>query len=198
VAVVISVTPTTVNAQPREGRFIDVALGLGISAPYDESHVDGLGFFAEGEYVFAFSSWAGIRPYAGVLLTWPDDTDYRCTDPDFDCEVTAKIALIGGKGRLAAPIPWVAPFIELGLGASLGVIRTRTPEEDVETSGAALHIPFSLGLALGPDHAVEVAFVYYFHPAEHQFSGAAAIGLSFPLDQSPERLPPASSEKLPN
>jgi hypothetical protein len=181
-AVALLLSPMLVSAQPREGRSLYVALGQGLSAPYDDSDVDGSGVFVMAEYVITASRWAGVRPYAGVLWTTPDGTDVRCSDADLDCEVTAQIALIGAKGRLAVPIPWVAPFIELGVGASVGTLRTRTPEEDKESKGLALHIPFAIGLALGADHKLELAFEYYFHPAVKQFDGAVAVGLSFPLD----------------
>jgi hypothetical protein len=53
----------------------------------------------------------------------------------------------------------------------------------VKKSGALFHIPFSLGLALGKNHGTEFKFTYYYHSSVDQFSGAAALGLTFPLDK---------------
>jgi hypothetical protein len=91
---------------------------------------------------------------------------------------------VGAKGRLALPIPWVAPFLETGIGVSIGSLRTLTPDEDRERKGLAFHIPFAIGLAIGPEHRFEIAFGYYFHPAVKQFDGAVAFGISFPLSKS--------------
>lgn len=181
-SVVLLLRPAPVAAQPREGHFVDGALGYGLSSPYDGSEVRGTGVLAKGEYVYAPSSWAGVRPYGGMVLTWRDQIDVRCVDTGIDCEVTAKIGVLGAKGRLAIPIPWVAPFFELGAGLSFGSLRTRTPEVDRTRSGVLIHVPVSIGLAIGPEHEIEFAFVYYYHPVARQFAGAAALGLSFPLN----------------
>lgn len=166
----------TTNAQPREGRFLDASIGLGISTPMEDIDLTGTGFFAKAEYIFGFNKWVGVRPYAGILFTTPDDNeDY----PGYG--VSANIFLLGGKGRVALPIPYVAPYLELGLGLSVGNITTRTPFVDVRRKGVIPHIPVTLGLALGRDHNIEVAFAYYFHPSVKQINGAALIGMSFPL-----------------
>jgi hypothetical protein len=170
------------QAQPREGRFVDVAAGIGHSIPEYDSSAGGLGFLVKGEYVLALTNWAGIRPYGGLVLTWPSNDENSWCEY-YDCDVTAKAFMLGAKGRLAAPIPYVAPYLELGFGGSLGVIRTRTLSENTETKGAAYHIPFAVGLALGADHSVEIAFVYFIHPAQNQTNGGITVGLSFPLNK---------------
>jgi hypothetical protein len=186
IAALVLVLPVTAHAQPREGRSLDVALGVGLSAPLTGRHNDsgGVGALAKAEYAFGVTSWFGVRPYGALLLTWPSgkDDDF-CEYYRVDCEVTAKIALIGGKVRLFAPIPYIAPFLDLGLGASAGVLRTRTLDEDIDRKGVTVHIPFGVGLALGRDHSVEIAFVYFYHPIEKQTNGGVTIGLSFPLDE---------------
>jgi len=168
------------KAQPNKGEFIEIAIGYGLSLPYDDVDISGSGFYAQGEYVFALTSWFGLRPYAGFIITSTDENDDYV--PDY--KVTSKAFLLGGKARFAAPIPWVAPYIEIGLGTSLGKFETYTPYTNLEKSGLLVHIPFTLGLALGPENNVEVAFTYYVHPAVEQVSGAAAIGLSFPLNRN--------------
>lgn len=171
------------QAQPRKGNFIDVSAGLGISA-YDyeveNEDIEGLGFFAQWEYVIAPTTWFAIRPYVGVLLTSSDYQPVNSEQPKY--EVTTNAFLLGGKIRLLAPIPWVAPYAEIGLGMSLGKFRTFTTTTDIEKNGAVFHIPFTLGLALGRQHAFDIEFTYYFHPSIDQFGGAAAVGFSFPVE----------------
>lgn len=165
------------NAQPRKGKFINIAIGYGLSAPYEDVEVTGSGFYAQGEYILGISKWFGLRPYAGIIITSPDK------NPDFpDYKVTTNAFLFGGKARFCAPIPWIAPYFELGLGGSIGSFETHTPNMNKKGSGLVTHIPFSLGLALGPKHNFEFAFTYYFHPAAEQFAGAAAFGVSFPIE----------------
>jgi hypothetical protein len=167
------------KAQPRKGEFIDVSVGLGLSAPYDESDITGSGFYAQGEYVFGISKWFGIRPYAGLVLTSADKNVNEQNQPEY--KVTSKAFLLGGKARVAAPIPWVAPYFEIGIGASIGSFETYTPYTNIKKNGIVMHIPFTIGLALGRKHNLDFAFTYYYQPSVEQFSGATAIGFSFPL-----------------
>ena len=171
-----------VKAQPRKGRFIDVSVGMGISAPYDDVNIGGSGFYAQGEYVFGLTKWFGIRPYAGIIITSPDEI----TDPLYEQQgykVTSKAFLFGGKARICAPIPWVAPYFEIGVGASIGSFETYTPFTDIKKSGLLMHVPITIGLALGRKHNIDFAFTYFDHPSAEQTSGAVAIGFTFPLNQ---------------
>ncbi|NER10781.1 hypothetical protein SAMN06265375_102238 [Muriicola jejuensis] len=168
----------SLQAQGIKERSLDILVGLGLSAPYDDVDVVGTGFYIQGEYVLTFNKWVSLRPYAGLILVKTSDADFRENFGRSDTQAF----LIGGKGRVTIPIPWVAPYLELGLGASLGSFRTLTPFTDAENSGLIHHIPFSIGLALGRQNKVDIAFTYYFHPTERQFAGAAAFGLSIPLD----------------
>jgi hypothetical protein len=167
------------KAQPRTGEFIDVSIGFGLSAPYDDSNITGSGFYAQGEYVFGITKWFGIRPYAGLVLTSADKNVDQQNLPDY--KVTSKAFLLGGKARIAAPIPWVAPFFEIGIGASIGSFETYTPSTNIKKNGIVMHIPFTIGLAIGRKHNLDFAFTYYYQPSVEQFSGATAIGFSFPL-----------------
>nr|WP_321236870.1 hypothetical protein [uncultured Psychroserpens sp.] len=169
------------HAQPQIGKSIDISIGYGLSIPYDEDiDITGSGFYAQGEYVVGISKWFGLRGYAGLILTSADENDKSQNDPEY--KVTSNAFLIGGKFRIAIPIPWVAPYIETGIGASIGSFETFIPTAGFEKKGILLHIPVSLGLALGPEHNWDIAFTYYFHPSVEQFAGAAALGFSFPLD----------------
>lgn len=167
-------------AQPQKGKFINGGVGFAVSGPYDDLEIGSSGFYLQGEYVWALKSWFGLRPYAGFITTSPDDD---LTSKSFTgYQASSKAVLLGCKTRIAAPIPWFAPFIELGVGASIGSFITHTPFENKSSKGLIHHIPVTLGLALGPKHNVELAFSYYGHPTVRQFSGATAIVLSFPLN----------------
>lgn len=171
---------TLTNAQPRKGEFIQGSLGLGLSAPYEDVDLYGSGFYTQVEYVLALKKWFGVRPYAGFIYTTPNT--YEVREDLSQYRVSSKAALLGGKIRVAAPIPWVAPYIECGLGVSIGSFETYTPNINIKKSGLQAHIPFSLGLAIGRKHNFDVAFTYYFQPALEQVAGAAAVGFSLPLN----------------
>ncbi|KQC32443.1 hypothetical protein AAU57_03180 [Nonlabens sp. YIK11] len=168
------------QAQPKEGRFIEGSIGFGLTSPYEEAiDVLGNGFFVQGEYVIAMKSWFGIRPYVGFVTTKTDPESSDDAALGFKANTTA--LLLGGKIRLAAPIPYVAPYFEVGYGMSIGKFETLTRTYDIDKSGVVGHIPVTLGLALGKNHEVEVEFTYFFQNSVEQFTGAAAIGLSFPI-----------------
>lgn len=177
--------PQLSTAQTQKGRFIDVSIGLGFSAANTQSEeieTISSGFYAQGEYVFGLTKWFSVRPYAGFILTSSDKNNIREENqPEY--EVTTKAFLIGGKLRLTAPIPYVAPYIETGLGASIGAFRTFTEFSDIEENGIIYHIPFTIGLALGREHKVGIEFTYFFHPSIDQFAGAVAAGITFSLDK---------------
>ena len=168
-----------VQAQFIKEKFIDVSIGLGVTAPYQEQ-VDyyGTGFYVQGEFVLSPAKWIDFRPYAGYISTKMDKDEVGMSG----YQSTAKAILLGGKTRITAPIPWVAPYAEIGIGASIGSFENTTPYTNLEESGIISHIPFSLGLALGPKHNVNLEFTYYFHNSLEQFAGAAAFGLSFPVN----------------
>jgi hypothetical protein len=143
---------------------------------------DGTGVLAAAEYVYLLSPWFSPRAYAGFLATFPDGSSCGGGSP---CDVSAKIGFTGVKVRFAIPIPYVAPFLELGVGASLGAISTQTPESSHDSPGIAYHIPTAIGLALGEKHNIEFAFSYLFHPEQEQVMGGLVVSLSFPLPSIP-------------
>ena len=169
-----------VQAQFIKERAIDVSIGMGLSAPNDQYDIYGTGFYLQGEYVLSPANWIDIRPYAGFILA----NNLTAEQEETGFTSTANTFLFGGKTRITAPISWVAPYIEVGVGASIGSFETFTPYTDIEDRGLFLHIPFSLGLELGPGHNVNIEFNYYFHQSVEQFGGAAAIGISFPLNSN--------------
>jgi hypothetical protein len=169
-----------INAQQKTGEYINASLGYGISAPYDEADISGSGFYAQGEYVFSMSKWFSVRPYAGIIFTSENKSENQQNLLNY--KVTSKAFLLGGKARICAPIPYIAPYLETGLGTSIGAFETYTPSTNISKNGLGIHIPFSIGVALGKKHKIDIAFTYYYHPSLKQFSGATAFGLSFPLN----------------
>lgn len=175
------ITFNTIQAQFVKSREVNAQIGLGFSAPSDElSNVVDQGFFLQGEYVMNITSWFDLKPYAGLIITNSKGTDID-NNPTTD-KATSKAFLIGGKGRLRAPIPWVAPYLETGIGASIGSFETVTLLTDIKKSGFIYHIPLAIGLELGPKGNVDLGFAYYFQPSVEQFAGAFAVGITFPLN----------------
>lgn len=168
------------KAQPQTGEFINVSVGLGLSAPTyeDENEIIGNGFYAQGEYVWSPLSWFGVRPYAGIIIA----SDELKEEGKPEYKIKSNAALLGVKVRLVAPIPYVAPFIESGVGLSIGSFETYTAYTNLKKNGVLLHIPAAFGLAIGRKHNYELKFTYYFNPSVEQFSGAAAVGFSFPIN----------------
>ena len=168
------------EAQFLKEKSINAQIGYGLSAP--NNSIDDIvddGFFLQGELVLKVASWVELRPYAGVILTNSNGKDLN--DNPTDERAESKAFLIGGKARVRAPIPWVAPYIEIGLGASIGKFETITAYDNIDKNGIIYHIPFSFGLELGRNNNVDLGFSYYFQPSVEQYVGAFAVGITLPL-----------------
>lgn len=177
--ILMIVASMQVSAQLVKEKSVNVAIGLGFSYPTDAIDVSGSGFYVQGGYVNTLKKWIDIRPYAGLILT-KTNSDYNDRHgTDFKSSTNA--LLIGAKARVIAPIPWVAPYIEIGIGVSMGSFENLTPVTNIDKRGVFLHIPWTIGLKLGPNRTYDISFSYYEHPAVKQFSAAATIGFSFPL-----------------
>jgi hypothetical protein len=165
-------------------RALKASAGLGLAAASQQGGQtvsgSGKGFYGDVEYVVRPSSWFSPRFYGGLVLAFPASD---CGPRVVPCDVSAQYLFGGAKARVMVPIPWVGPFVELGLGASLGRFSTRSGQAvDRRTNGLAYHVPFAIGLALGERRQFEFSFQYLSHPAQEQFSGAIALGVQFPLD----------------
>ena len=123
------------------------------------------------------TTWLVPKAYAGVLVTGADSSS--CDGGATPCDVSAKIGFAGGKVRLIAPIPYVAPFIEGGIGLSFGALTSRNPEADYGTANVAYHVPIGAGLVLG--EMFELGLEYLLHPGAGQIDGAFALSFMFPL-----------------
>jgi len=168
------------TAQFIKNKSINAQIGYGISSPYDSmDDIADAGFFLQGEYVLSVASWIELKPYAGLILTNSNGKDLN--DNPTDEKAETKAFLLGGKARVRAPIPWVAPYIEIGLGTSIGKFETFTAFDDIDKNGIIYHIPFSFGLELGRNNNVDLGFAYYFQPSVEQYVGAFSIGITLPL-----------------
>ncbi len=173
-------TCSLAKAQFIKEKAINAQIGYGMSTPYDsrDEIVDD-GLFLQAELVLQVKSWLELRPYAGFIFTNSNGKDINDNPTDEKAETNA--FLLGGKARVRAPIPWVAPYIEIGVGTSIGKFETLTFYDSIEKNGITYHIPFSFGLALGRNNNVDLGFTYYFQPSVKQFAGAFALGVTFPL-----------------
>jgi len=168
------------EAQFLKEKSINAQIGYGLSAPNNSvGDIVDDGFFLQGELVLKVASWVELRPYAGLILTNSNGKDLN--DNPTDERAESKAFLIGGKARVRAPIPWVAPYIEIGLGASIGKFETFTAYDNIDKNGIIYHIPFSFGLELGRNNNVDLGFSYYFQPSVEQYVGAFAVGITLPL-----------------
>lgn len=168
------------QAQFIKEQSINAQIGFGISSPYEsEDEIADTGFFVQGEYVMKLASWVELKPYLGMVTTSSNGKDLN-NDPT-DEKAETKAVLLGGKFRVRAPIRWVAPYIELGIGASIGKYETLTSTTNIEKNGLIYHIPFAFGLELGRNNKIDLGFTYYFQPSVEQYVGAFAIGISIPL-----------------
>ncbi|WP_339917490.1 outer membrane beta-barrel protein [Yeosuana marina] len=178
--VVILLLSNVAKAQFVKEKSINVQIGFGMSAPYySADDIADSGFYLQGEYVLGIASWVELRPYAGFIVTNSNGKDLHDNPTNEKSE--AKAFLIGGKARVRAPIPWVAPYVEIGIGASVGKFDTFTAFTNINKSGLIYHIPFSIGVELGRHNNVDFGFTYYFQPTVEQFTGAIAVGISIPL-----------------
>lgn len=177
---VFSLLTNFAKAQFIKEKSMNVQIGYGLSIPTNTiDEVVNDGFFAQGELVLKIKSWVEFRPYAGFIITNSTGKDIN-DNPTYEI-AESKALLLGGKTRLRAPIPWVAPYIELGIGTSIGKFRTYTYLDDIDKTGIIFHVPFSFGLELGKNNNVDLGFVYYIEPTVEQYAGAFAVGITFPL-----------------
>ena len=182
ILLIIALASNLVEAQFIKEKSINAQIGYGLSAPYNSvDEVVNDGFFAQGELVLMVKSWIEFRPYAGFILTSSNGEDLNGNPTNEKAE--SKAFLLGGKARVRAPIPWVAPYVEIGIGTSIGKFETFTTFDKIDKSGIIYHIPLSFGLELGKNNNVDLGFAYYFQPSVKQYVGAFAVGITFQLNK---------------
>jgi hypothetical protein len=171
----------TFIAQTVKEKSIEASVGFGYVTVNEDIDLVGTGFYMQGEYVLKLKSWFEVRPYFGLLITDAETERNEPFEPVYRAVCNA--VLIGGKTRLIAPIPYFAPYFEIGLGASIGQFETFTPLENIDKNGIIFHVPFTIGVALGKKNNFEIEFAYYMQENVKQVVGAAAIGFRFPLEK---------------
>lgn len=171
------------EAQFIKEKSINAQIGYGISAP-DRSQDDFVdsGILVQGELVLKVLSWFELRPYAGVIFTNSNGEDFN-GNPTME-KAETKAFLLGGKFRLRAPIPWIAPYLEFGVGTSIGKFETMTAFDNINKGGIIYHIPLAFGLELGKRNNLDLALAYYFQPTVKQFAGGISVGYTFPLNRN--------------
>ncbi|WP_344715056.1 hypothetical protein [Winogradskyella damuponensis] len=180
IVIIVVLTSNIVSAQFVKEKSINAIIGYGISVPYNSmDDVADRGLLLQGELVLKVRSWFELRPYAGLILTSSNGKDLNNNPTDEIAE--SKAFLLGGKARLRAPIPWVAPYLELGIGTSIGKFETLTPLDNIDKGGMIFHLPIAFGLELGKNNNVDLGFSYYDQPSVEQYVGAIALGITIPL-----------------
>lgn len=179
-AIFIVLLSNAAEAQFVKEKSLNIQVGYGVAVPYYSlDDIASGGFFMQGELVMKVTSWFEIRPYAGFVLT--NSNGKNLQDASSDEMAETKAFLLGGKVRVRAPIPYVAPYAVIGIGTSVGKFETNTYFSYYNDSGIIYHIPFSFGLELGRNNNVDLGFTYYFQPTVEQFVGAFAVGVTIPL-----------------
>lgn len=179
------------RAQPHLGYSLQPSFGLAFSSSYAERDREhdapgGFGPWLGFDVAYGMTSFAGVRAYSAWINAKPtDDEDEHatCARAAVDCEVSARGVLLGTAIRLVAPIPWFAPFIEIGVGGSLGRFRTETLTRRIRRT-FAVHSDLGLGVALGPGHNVEIAVRMFTLAPLQQIIGFLGASLSIPLEHT--------------
>ncbi len=171
--------PSALAQAPQAPKLL-VAGGYGLSmASVDGANGMGSGGYVAVEALTEMMDWLAGDLYAGLVLTWPDG---GCGPGVVPCDVSAKIFFLGIKARLMAPIPWVGPFAEAGVGLSLGTLTTRNGSVfQAEAKGVMPHWQLGVGLAVGPHHDFSLSFQYLDHQRGKQTCGGVVAGFAFQL-----------------
>ncbi len=173
------------RAQTFMNRYISLSLSYGVTGGMDDfsNHSEvtsiGKGFYIQGEYVLSFLRWFDFRVYAGFMNTETDQNDE--VYENFGYKTNSRAFLLGGKGRFTIPTTWIEPYCEIGLGASIGSFETINENYRINANGPIAHIPVSMGVVVGPQHNIDIGFLYYLHPEVKQFSGTMAFALKIPV-----------------
>lgn len=168
------------NAQFIKEKSISAQIGFVASMPFNSAEdPSNTGLFTQGELILKLASWVELRPYAGLVLTGSQGYDFDGNASSEKAET--KALMLGGKARIRAPIPWFAPYIELGAGTSIGKFDTYTVFTDVEKRGIIPHLPISFGVEFGKRNNVDIGLAFYSQPTVEQIVGIFAFGLSFPI-----------------
>jgi hypothetical protein len=168
-------------AQAEPDQALGLTAGFAVAVPDSDARRNGggAGAMLMAEYVKWPGNWFSPRGYAGAVFTSPTPSCDAGVSP---CDIRANLVFLGAKLRLLLPIPYVGPFLELGIGASAGHMAARVDQSlDFDTSGVFFDLPFAFGLALGQEHRFQLSFQSLFHPGQSMGTGALSIGYDFSI-----------------
>ena len=141
----------------------------------DVNHGLGGGGYVKVAYAYALTEWLSPRAYAGFDIT---GRGLHCDS----CDLRSALGFGGLAVRLTAPIPWIAPFVEGGIGAAFGTIHTKVDNYvDATYHGGYVQVPFSLGLSVGHHHQADVVLGVLYHPRADQIVYIFGFGIREPL-----------------
>ena len=175
------------KAQLVKDESFDATIGFGVATNLvvnDDELSGATGLHLQADYVYELNSWFELRPYAGFLLTKPYQFEDR-----INTNTKINAFLGGGKIRLIAPIPWIAPYAEIGYGITIGELKSiddysLTPENN----SFLFHVPLSFGLELGKKHNFNISISYFIMNNANLVSGALDVGLTIPLKKSKKKI----------
>ena len=170
------------------GRAEEVALGagLGLSVAADGKNQGlGVGVLVAGEHALMRRSGFIAQAYGGAL--WTATRSGSCDPP---CELSARLAFTGVKGRLQV----VSRFIDAGLGVARGTMVTRGgTSRAVLSRGTHLHALFGLGVGVLDRFALSATYLWF--PTANHLTGG--LWLSYRMRTPPRPPPPPTDQEPP-
>jgi hypothetical protein len=169
------------QAQFIKKQAVNLQIGYGVGAPENREGVASLsgGFYGQIDWILITKTWLELRPYIGLISTNVDEEEFLGDPPIEKAETRA--ALLGGKLRLRVPIPYISPFLELGVGASIGSFDTSTLVDTIDKRGITPHFTTAFGLGLGKKNGIDLALAFYQEQEVKQVIGVFYLGLRIPL-----------------
>lgn len=179
-AIILALSAGRAEAQDRPS-YLQVSAGIGYAAA--GSRGDGIGTGVAGgiECVDPWNLWISARIYAAGVHVRADESS--CEPSVSPCAISNRVALLGLRLRwLIIAGRRVGPFIEGGIGTSLGEMETRLGADGShaaidEHRTAAFHGPVSFGLAIGKSGRHDIAFDYYFHGGSEHVAGSLSVNI---------------------
>jgi hypothetical protein len=171
VSVIILLTTAGRRSQAEE---LALGAGLGVSVAADgKNQGHGLGLLLLGEQVVFRRSLLLAQVYGGGL--WTGTSSDSCQPVTADrCELAARLAFTGVKGRLQA----LSRFVDLGVGVGAGTIVTRGgTSRAAEVRGVQLHALFGFGLVLLHRFALSATYLYF--PTANHLTGGVSLSWRF-------------------
>ena len=166
----------------QETPYLQVSAGLGYATAGARNDGQGEGVAAGLEYVNPWNLRLSGRVYVGGIYASADESS--CGSSVAPCAVSSRIAVIGLRLRwLPIVRRRVGPFVKAGIGLSLGEMETRLgadgshPAIDEHRTGG-IHIPLSLGLAIGRAARHDISVDYFIHPGSEHLAGSVTANIA--------------------